>query len=186
MELFRDIIENKEKFLELQQKEYVRYEDLPLETADGRKIHVEFVSNVYLADNKKVIQCNIRDITERKLSELELIKAKEKAEESDRLKTAFLTNMSHEIRTPMNGILGFAELLKEPNLTSDDQQDYIQIIQISGARMLNTINNIVDISKIESGLIQIDINETNINEKMEFTYKFFKPETEIKGLAAFY
>ena len=124
----------------------------------------------------------IIDITKRKQSELELIKAKEKAEESDRLKSAFLTNMSHEIRTPMNGILGFAELLKEPNLTSDEQQDYIQTIQISGARMLNTINNIVDISKIESGLMKVDIKETNINEKIEFTYKFFKPEVEIKGL----
>ena len=112
----------------------------------------------------------------------ELMIAKEKAEESDRLKSAFLTNMSHEIRTPMNGILGFTELLKEPNLSSDEQQDYIQTIQISGARMLNTINNIVDISKIESGLITLDIQETNINEKIEFTYKFFKPEVETKGL----
>jgi CheY-like chemotaxis protein/anti-sigma regulatory factor (Ser/Thr protein kinase) len=82
----------------------------------------------------------------------------------------------------MNGILGFTELLKEPNLSSDDQQDYIQTIQISGARMLNTINSIVDISKIESGLMKVDIKETNINEKIEFTYKFFKPEVEIKGL----
>jgi CheY-like chemotaxis protein len=90
--------------------------------------------------------------------------------------------MSHEIRTPMNGILGFTELLKEPNLSSDDQLDYIQTIQISGARMLNTINSIVDMSKIESGLMKVDIKETNINEKIEFTYKFFKPEVEIKGL----
>ncbi|MCA1756274.1 MAG: response regulator [Bacteroidales bacterium] len=110
----------------------------------------------------------------------ELIKAKDKAEESDRLKTAFLTNMSHEIRTPMNGILGFAELLKEPGLSSDNLKNYVQIIQISGARMLNTINNIVNISKIESGLVQVDINETNINEKIEFTYNFFKPEAEFK------
>ena len=112
----------------------------------------------------------------------ELTIAKEQAEESDRLKSTFLANMSHEIRTPMNGILGFAELLKEPNLTVEEQQDFIRTIGISGMRMLNTINNIVDISKIESGLMKVDIKETNINEKIEFTYKFFKPEVEIKGL----
>ena len=119
---------------------------------------------------------------EKEKQAIELIIAKEKAEESDRLKSAFLTNMSHEIRTPMNGILVFAELLKEPNLSSDDQQDFIQTIQISGERMLDTINSIVDISKIESGLMKVDIKETNINEKIEFAYKFFKPEVEIKGL----
>ncbi|MGA2408615.1 MAG: ATP-binding protein [Bacteroidales bacterium] len=145
-----------------------------------------FSSKIINLNNEPHLISSIYDITERKKTELELIKAKEKAEESDRLKSTFLTNMSHEIRTPMNGILGFTELLKEPNLTSDDQQDFIQIIQISGARMLNTINNIVDVSKIESGLIQVDIKETNINEKMEFTYKFFKPEVEIKGLQFFF
>ena len=128
----------------------------------------------------------IQDITESKNYETELIKAKEKAEESDRLKSAFLANMSHEIRTPMNGILGFAELLREPSLTVDEQKDFIQTIQISGARMLNTINNIVDISKIESGLMKVDISEANLNEKIEFTYKFFKPEVESKGLQFIY
>src|ERR1035437_898995 len=141
-----------------------------------------FATKFIYINKESFIISSINDITERKQAELELIKAKEKAEESDRLKSAFLTNMIHEIRTPMNGILGFSELLKEPNLTSDEQQDYIQTIQISGSRMLNTINNIVDISKIESGLTKVDINETNLNEKIEFTYKFFKPEVEIKGI----
>ncbi len=177
---FKNIITSKIAFSELQSKEYIRFEDMPLVRKDGKITHVEFISNVYTAGNRKVIQCNIRDITERKLIEKELIKAKEKAEESDRLKTAFLTNMSHEIRTPMNGILGFAELLKSPNLSNEVQQDYLQIIQISGARMLSTINNIVNISQIESGLIQVDINEVNINDKIEFTYNFFKPEVAIK------
>jgi PAS domain S-box-containing protein len=124
----------------------------------------------------------VHDITSRKETEFELVKAKEKAEESDRLKSAFLANMSHEIRTPMNGILGFAELLKEPGLTGEKQQEFIEIIEKSGERMLNTINSIIEISKIESGLIETDIRESNINEQIEYIYSFFKPESDRKGL----
>ncbi len=123
-----------------------------------------------------------RDITDRKKMLEELVAAKEKAQESDRLKSAFLANMSHEIRTPMNGILGFAELLKKPNLTGNEQQKYIRIIEKSGSRMLNIINDIIDISKIEVGLMKLDINETNINEQIEYIYTFFKPEVEAKGM----
>ena len=125
------------------------------------------------------------DINDQKEREQELINAKEHAEESDRLKSAFLANMSHEIRTPMNGILGFAELLKEPNLTDEEQIDYVKTIQISGIRMLNTINNIVDISKIESGLMKVAISETNINERLKFLYNFFMPDAGSKGLQLF-
>jgi CheY-like chemotaxis protein len=124
----------------------------------------------------------MHDITERKKKELELLKAKEKAEESDRLKSAFLANMSHEIRTPMNGILGFADLLKSPDLTGDEQSQYIHIIKKSGDRMLNIINDIVDISKIESGQMKVSVSETKINEQTEFIYTFFKPEADIKGI----
>ncbi|NOR29416.1 MAG: response regulator [Lutibacter sp.] len=122
------------------------------------------------------------DITARKKIEQELTKSKIKAEESDLLKSAFLANMSHEIRTPMNGILGFAELLKSPKLTGDKQQKYIGIIEKSGARMLNIINDIVDISKIDSGLMNVVITETNLNEQIEFIHTFFKPEITNKGI----
>jgi len=124
----------------------------------------------------------ITDITERKEMEVNLTLSKEKAEESDRLKSAFLANMSHEIRTPMNGILGFAELMKEPGLTGEQQQDYIEIIEKSGARMLNIINDIVDISKIESGQMKVSISETNVTQQMEFICKFFENEVDQKGL----
>ena len=124
----------------------------------------------------------ILDITERKKMVEDLIHAKEKAEESDRLKSAFLANMSHEIRTPMNGILGFAGLLKESNLSGEEQQEYINIIDKSGIRMLNIINDIVNISKVESGQMEISIAETNINEQMEYIHTFFKPEAEQKGI----
>ena len=124
----------------------------------------------------------IQDISISKNFEREIIQAKEKAEESDRLKSAFLANMSHEIRTPMNGILGFAELLKEPKLSGEQQSKYISIIEKSGKRMLNIINDIIDISKVEAGLMKPDLNESNINGQIEYAYTFFKPEAEAKGI----
>jgi PAS domain S-box-containing protein len=306
---FKDIAANEDKFLELQQRGYVRYDDLPLETIDGKVIRVEFVSNVYPVNHHSVIQCNIRDITkrkkaedafrkseekyrtifenvqdvfyqvdlsgivieispsikhfsefsreeiinknvsklyynpddrevllrsiiqngevrdyelrlktkdgkikvvsinasliygsdgtpihidgslrditERKKFEEELVKAKERAEESDRLKSAFLANMSHEIRTPMNGILGFTELLKRPNLSGERQKEFIGIIEESGTRMLNIINDIINISKIESGMVEVSFSETNVNEQLDYIYQFFKPEVEKKGILFF-
>src|ERR1035437_8085437 len=132
--------------------------------------------------SEKRFLCFAKDITERKFAEQELIVAKEKAEESDRLKLSFLSNMSHEIRTPMNGILGFTELLREPMLTGEQQQEYIDIISKSGARMLNIINDIVSISKIESGQIEITMSDTDIDELTEYVFNFFKPEAEQKNL----
>ena len=128
------------------------------------------------------IQIISQDITKIKESELELKKAKEKAEESDRLKSAFLANMSHEIRTPMNGILGFTNLLLQPNLSGENHQKYVDIIQKSGLRMLNTVNDIIDISRIESGQTELSFSEVNIDEQLEYLFSFFKPEAEKKEL----
>jgi PAS domain S-box-containing protein len=144
-----------------------------------------FSAKLIRIKSQTYILSSIADISERVYAEQELIKAKDKAEESDRLKSAFLANMSHEIRTPMNGILGFSELLKEPKLTGKEKNKYINIIEKSGARMLNIINDIVCISKIESGQIEISISEININEKLEHIYALFKPEAEQKGLQIF-
>ncbi|NOU18637.1 MAG: PAS domain S-box protein [Bacteroidales bacterium] len=112
----------------------------------------------------------------------ELVVAKEKAEESDKLKSTFLANISHEIRTPMNGILGFAELLKNPHLSGEKHQEFLDIIENSGIRMLNIINDLIDISKIESGQMKVVISKCNINEQIEYIYSFFKPEVEVKKL----
>ena len=128
----------------------------------------------------------ITDISDLKTIQKELKLLRDKAEESNRLKSAFLANMSHEIRTPMNGILGFASLLKESNLSIEEQKNYIDIIEKSGVRMLNIINDIISISKIESGLVEVTTNEFNINEQQDYLYTFFKPEAEAKGLTLTY
>ena len=151
--------------------------------ADGSVKDVEVYSEKILVEGKELLYSIIYDISELKKTQQELIIAKDKAEESDRLKSAFLTNMSHEIRTPMNGILGFSNLLKEPGLSGDRQQEYIKIIEKSGQRMLNIINDIIDISKIESGLMKVELNESNINEQIEYIYTFFKPEAEAKRIS---
>jgi signal transduction histidine kinase len=113
---------------------------------------------------------------------IELVKSRDKAQESDRLKSAFLANMSHEIRTPMNGILGFADLLKEPGIKGDMQKKYIGVIEKSGLRMLNIISEIIDISKIESGTMNVRLSDLNINAQMDYVYAFFKPEAEEKQI----
>nr|WP_321450911.1 ATP-binding protein [uncultured Carboxylicivirga sp.] len=145
------------------------------------KIISQQISKKQTAEKKlKESYVNLEKIVE--LRTEELVKAKEKAEESERLKTAFLTNMSHEIRTPMNGIIGFMNLLKTPDLTGKDQQKYIEIIQASGQRMLNTINDIVDISKIESSLIEVKKSNINITKKIESIFSFFSNEVKQKNL----
>ncbi|MBN2776832.1 MAG: response regulator [Bacteroidales bacterium] len=151
---------------------------------DGSTKWGELIVSPYLDDNNNLIGIHgvTRDVTDRRKTNEELIKAKEKAEESDRLKSAFLSNMSHEIRTPMNGILGFASLLQRPNLTGEKQKEYIKLIEKSGVRMLNIINDIVDISKIESGQMSLYSDEVNLNELMENLFSFFKPETDAKNI----
>ena len=112
----------------------------------------------------------------------ELLAAKEKAEESDRLKTAFLANISHEIRTPMNGILGFSQLLKEPQLSGEEQVEYIDLIHRSGERMLNLINDIIDISRIDANETTVHVTETNVNQLLDDLQAFFKLEARKQGL----
>lgn len=106
----------------------------------------------------------IGDITQRLKAENQLIHAKERAEESDRLKTAFIANISHEIRTPINHIMGFLELLSMDDIDTDTRNDYRNIIYRSSQSLLNSIENIIDIARIKSGQIKLKTNEVNVNE----------------------
>ncbi|MDE5419967.1 PAS domain S-box protein [Labilibaculum sp. DW002] len=150
---------------------------------DNSYIPFDFnLSRIDRGQKEKYICVIGRDVTKSKEAENELIKAKEKAEESDRLKSAFLANMSHEIRTPMNGILGFTDLLKTPGLTGEKQQKYIKIIENSGARMLSTIHDIIDISTIESGQADVSLSSIDLNQHADDFLEFFLPEANRKGI----
>ncbi|MBN1413761.1 MAG: response regulator [Bacteroidales bacterium] len=137
------------------------------------------INEKYLSQNRE-LTASIEQI---KSINKELLQAKEKAEESDRLKSAFLANMSHEIRTPMNGILGFAQLLRNPQLEGDKQQVYINLIQQSGQRMLNIINDLIDISKIEAGQLEVKFDIVDVKDLLQNLYLFFKSEAGKKGLS---
>ena len=134
----------------------------------------------------EIISNQISISLERKKAEEDLKLALEKAQESDRLKSAFLSNMSHEIRTPMNGILGFTSLLKQPHLTGEEQSNYIEIIERSGNRMLNTVNDIIDISMIEAGQVKVVKTEVSVNKILNEQYAFFNTEAQSKGLVLIY
>jgi len=114
--------------------------------------------------------------------EKKLRMAKQKAEESDRLKSAFLANLSHEIRTPMNGIVGFSELLQYEGLTPDDRKEYVRLIHQSSRQLLNIINDIIDISKIESGQIEVHSGFFDVNAVFANLEALFIPSAEVKNI----
>lgn len=300
---FSDILSSKIAFAELQSQEYIRFEDLPLKKKDGTFVDVEFVSNVYLVNGVKVIQCNVRDISERvssalqltKLSNavaqspasivitdlkgnieyvnktfeditgycaaevlhknprilktghtkpqeyeemwntiqsggtwrgellnkkkdgaeywedatlspirdkdgiiinflavkvditekkrimLELIAAKDKAEEMSRLKSSFLANMSHELRTPMIGILGYSELLSTESVDVDTKAS-AAIIHQSGKRLMDTLNLILDLSRVEAGKLEIVFSKFDVVKTVKDVCDLFEEIANKKSL----
>lgn len=136
-----------------------------------------------VSKGRRVLSSVAIDLTDIMDNEKLLIDARNMAQESDRLKSAFLANMSHEIRTPMNGILGFSRLLKDLNPKESDKfKNYTTIIEKSGNRLLNLINELIDISKIEAGLMETHNSEFNVMEQLTDIYQFFHEEAAQKGL----
>lgn len=144
---------------------------------NGTTVPILLYTRSILQNNHfKGIRGIIVDIAERKKMEEELRHAKEKAEESDKLKSIFLANISHEIRTPLNGIMGFTDLLKDQSLSQEEYQNYLRIINRKGQHLLNIISEIMDVSQIESGHIKLLPEEINVNQFLKELYPYFENE----------
>ena len=124
----------------------------------------------------------VEEIIQKQKAALELKKAKEEAEQSERLKSAFLANMSHEIRTPMNGILGFLDLLGDPELNKEEHGYYLEIMRASGDRLMQTINDIIELSRIESGEMPFSAKKVDICNILEYMINFFNREAQYKNI----
>jgi signal transduction histidine kinase len=156
--------------------------EIPLKKATARSGELLIVALITLVVGLSLLIYLIVNIVERKRYEKDILAAKIKAEESDRLKTAFLNNISHEIRTPLNGILGFVELLTDDSTDKQQAKTYKEIIQTSSNRLLSTISDVIELSKIQARQKEIKVKEFEVEKVMQKVAESFKNEIEKKNL----
>jgi len=164
------------KFKQTWEEGYLKNLEFKIHRADGTSFDSEVSTGAIYNNNgePESIVVIFKDISERKETERNLLEAKEKAEESDRLKTAFLSNMSHEIRTPMNAIVGFSDLLNDSSLGKEERSEFIAQINLGAENLMHLIDDIIDISKIEAGQIKINKQDCHINELLKEQMAMFR------------
>lgn len=177
----RQKLEEYSKGLEKKVKEKTRELKKQLKKSEQQRIATQNILEDFDKANVKLKS----EIAERKKVQQELIKAREVALLASKTKTEFLASMSHEIRTPMNAIIGMSELLSETSLTPDQQQ-YVQTFRTAGENLLNVINDILDISKVEAGQIELEKIDFNLNEIVEKTAEIMAIRAHEKNLELFY
>jgi PAS domain S-box-containing protein len=187
--LFSDKEASQQAFRELQVKGYLRYEDLPLQSTGGKVRQVEFVSNVYEEDSHQVIQCNIRDITERKRAEEErrlLLESAEaaraEADTANRVKDEFLATVSHELRTPLTSILGWSNLLASGNLDEQGSKRAIETIVRNARAQTQLIDDLLDISRIITGKLRLDMRPVEIAPMIEAVVDGMRPGADARNI----
>jgi PAS domain S-box-containing protein len=134
-----------------------------------------FEMRIARLDDHSVISI-ARDITKRKITEMKLEEAKQKAEEADELKSAFLANISHEIRTPMNAIIGFSRMIGSPDFDAEEKERFVEIIVSNGKLLMEMVNNMISISKIESNQVTVSKSICKINDLMVELYREYSME----------
>jgi len=150
---------------------------------DGTIFPVEIHAALLEGGDNPTLLALARDITERKQVEVKLQEAKEVAESANRAKSEFLANMSHEFRTPLNGILGYTQILRNDQNLTESQREGLDIIERSGEHLLTLINDILDLSKIEAGKLELDVVEFDLSEFLKNIVEVNRIRAEQKDLS---
>ncbi len=183
-ELYADPLEREKQLQVLEYNNQIMQSEFQLRKRSGELIWVRDNSRLLIDEKGEPVYFDgvLEDISLQKVAEKALFEAKEKAEQSDRLKSYFLANISHEIRTPMNAIIGFIDLLKNTDMKVEELKDHMNILEQGAQRLMSTLNDIVEISKIESGQMETVWSEVSVIEVMQYHYIFFLPECSRKGI----
>ena len=187
--LFSDREASKTAFRELQEIGYLRYEDLPLQTTKGERREVEFVSNVYMEADQQVIQCNIRDITERKNAEKEremLLESAQvahaEAEAANSIKDEFLAILSHELRTPLTSILGWSNMLADGNLDEQASKRALETITRNARAQRQLIDDLLDISRVITGKLRLDVRPVELAPMIQAVVDDLGPAADARSI----
>ena len=179
--LFQDVEASKRAMQELQEKGYIRYEDLPLETKAGRKINVEFVSNMYREDGDAVIQCNIRDISDRKRLEESLRRHAADLSDADRRKDEFLATLAHELRNPLAPMRTAVELLRMKGPDIPELQWARDVIDRQTQAMTRLIDDLMDVSRINQGKVVLKREQVELAKIVQGAVETSQPLIEEMG-----
>ncbi len=184
--LFSDKEASQDAFRELQETGYLRCEDLPLQTRHGESREVEFVSNVYEEDGHQVIQCNIRDITDRKRAEEVhrrlLESAHAEADTANVIKDEFMTTLSHELRTPLTSILGWSNMLIDGNLDEAASKHALEIIVRNARAQKRLIDDLLDISRIIAGKLRLNVRPVELAPMIEAVVDGVRPAADARSI----
>ena len=179
--LFRDIEESRAAYRELQRTGYVRYENLPLESSGGHKVEVEFVSNVYAEGRHQVVQCNVRDITERSRLQRQVRDQAAALADLDRRKDEFLATLAHELRNPLAPIRNSLHILRMPGVDAGTVERSREMIERQVQQMVRLVDDLMDVSRIVQGKVELRWERIELAAVVARAVETARPVIDAKG-----